>query len=205
VLIAQGFSRQTMTVFFARPALTLKRFLKACQFAAWSWPVSTLSSYRLRRWYLVRVLRYHIDPTASIHTGCWVTGFRLSIGSHSVINRQCRLDARGGLSIGSNVSISPECYLISASHDPHSSSFAGSSKATSISIGDYAWLGVRAVVLPGVSIGRGAVVGAGAVVTRDVEPMAIVAGNPAHVIGQRRCEPTYRLDWRPWFDTDICS
>ena len=73
---------------------SIKAFLKACQFAAWSCPVSLLPSYRLRRWYLSRVLRYSIAPTASIHSGCRVTGFQLSLGEHSVINRNCRLDAR---------------------------------------------------------------------------------------------------------------
>lgn len=164
-----------------------------------------LPSYRLRRWYLTRVLRYRIAPNAAIHSGCWVTGFSLSVGEHSVINRNCRLDSRGGLVIGANVSISPECYLISSSHDPHSPTFAGSSKPTAVTIHDYAWLGVRALVLSGVTIGRGAVVGAGAVVSRDVPPLAIVAGNPARVIGQRQTEPTYKLIWQPWFDTDICS
>jgi len=181
-----------------------KAFVKACQFAIFCWPISRFPSYWVRRFYLGRVLRYGISPAASIHSGCWVTGFHLSIGDHSVINRNCRLDARGGITIGANVSISPECYLISASHDPHSSSFAGSSKPMAVTIHDYAWLGVRALVLPGVTIGRGAVVGAGAVVSRDVPPMAIVAGNPARVIGQRRAEPSYTLHWQPWFDTDIC-
>ena len=182
----------------------IKAFLKSCQFAIWSWSVLMLPSYRLRLWYLTRILRYSIAPSASIHSGCWVSGFHLSIGEHSVINRRCRLDARGGIRIGANVSISPECYLISSSHDPHSSSFSGSGKPTAVTIHDYAWLGVRALVLPGVTIGRGAVVGAGAVVSRDVPPMAIAAGNPARVIGQRQAEPSYTLHWQPWFDTDIC-
>lgn len=181
----------------------IKAFLKAFEFTAWSWLFSALPSYRLRRSYLTRILRYSIAPSASIHSRCWVSGFHLSIGEHTVINRNCRLDARGGISIGANVSISPECYLISSSHDPHSPTFAGSSKPTSVTIHDYAWLGVRALVLPGVTIGRGAVVGAGAVVSRDVAPMAIVAGNPARVIGQRQAQLTYTLVWQPWFDTDI--
>jgi maltose O-acetyltransferase len=184
--------------------VSIKGFLKACQFAAWSWPFSVVPSYRLRRWYLTRILRCTIAPGACIHSGCWVTGFRLNVGQHSVINRNCRLDARGAIHIGANVSISPECYLISSSHDSHSPSFAGSTKPTAVTIHDYAWLGVRALVLPGVTIGRGAVVGAGAVVARDVPPMAIVAGNPARVIGHRQSEPTYSLNWQPWFDTDIC-
>jgi len=181
----------------------IKAFLKACQFSFWSWPIAQLPSYQLRRWYLNRILGYSIEPDVAIHSGCWVTGFRLSVGEHSVINRNCRLDARGGIKIGANVSISPECYLISASHDPHSPEFAGSTKPTSVHIHDYVWLGARAIVLPGVTIGRGAVVGAGAVVTRNVDPMAIVAGNPARVIGHRQAEPTYTLHWTPWFDTDI--
>jgi acetyltransferase-like isoleucine patch superfamily enzyme len=55
-----------------------------------------------------------------------------------------------------------------------------------ITIGDYAWLPLRIVVLPGVAIGYGAVVGTGSVVTHDVPPHTVVAGNPARVIGTRR-------------------
>jgi acetyltransferase-like isoleucine patch superfamily enzyme len=182
----------------------VKRFLKALQFAAYSWPIGVLPSYTLRNWYLRRVLRYKIDPTASIHAGCFVSGFRLNIGPHSVINRHCRLDAREGIVIGANVSISAETYLVSASHDPHSPTFEGRAGRNAITIDDYAWIGVRAVVLPGVNIGRAAIVGAGAVVIGDVEPYAIVSGNPARTIGKRRCEPSYQLHWRPWFSTDIC-
>lgn len=181
----------------------IKAFAKACQFALWSWPVAHLPSYRLRSFYLRRVLAYRIDPSASIHTGCHVTGFDLAVGAHSVINRDCRLDARGGLRIGANVSVSSQCYLISASHQVHSPTFEGQEEHTRIAIEDYAWLGARAIVLPGVRIGRAAVVGAGAVVCRDVEPYTIVAGNPARPIGRRGCEPTYTLHWRPWFNTDI--
>jgi acetyltransferase-like isoleucine patch superfamily enzyme len=181
-----------------------KRFIKALQFAAYSWPIGVLPSYTLRSWYLRRMLGYKIDPTASIHTGCFVSGFRLTVGAHSVINRGCRLDAREGIIIGANVSISAETYLVSASHDPHSPTFAGRPGRNVITIDDYVWIGVRAIVLPGVSIGRGAIVGAGAVVIRDVEPYVIVAGNPARPIGKRHCEPSYQLHWRPWLSTDIC-
>lgn len=188
-----------MTSFLKR----LKGFSKACQFAAYTWPIGELPSYTLRRKYLCHVLNYHIHPSACIHKGCFVSGFNLEIGAHSVINRNCRLDARGGIHIGENVSISAECYLVSASHDPHSATFEGSEKPTMILIGDYAWLGVRAVVLPGIHIGKGAIVGAGSIVTKNVAPFQIVAGNPARPIGVRKCDPTYRLNWKPWFDTDI--
>lgn len=187
----------------AKIIVDAKRFVVAFKYVFWSYFAAHIPSYLLRSWYLNHILHYRIAPTAAIHCGCWVSGFQLSVGDHSVINRNCRLDARGGLSIGANVSISPECYVITASHDPHSPSFEGSSKPTTVVIEDYAWLGVRAIVLPGVTIGHGAIVGAGAVVSRNVPPMAIVAGNPARVIGQRLNKPTYTLNWSPWFNTDI--
>jgi len=69
-------------------------------------------------------------------------------------------------------------------------------------IGDRVWIGYRAIVLPGVTIGEGAVVGAGAVVTKDVEPYEIVAGNPARKIGSRSLENglvfSYDLNYKPW-------
>ena len=59
-------------------------------------------------------------------------------------------------------------------------------------VDDYAWIGARAIVLAGVSVGRGAVAGAGAVVTKDVPPMAVVAGNPAKIVKTRDNDLTFR-------------
>lgn len=58
------------------------------------------------------------------------------------------------------------------------------------------------MILPGVTLGEGAVVGAGSVVTKDVEAFAIVAGSPAKAIGVRNRDLVYQLDWRPFFGTD---
>lgn len=116
----------------------LKIFVSAFRYVVWSVFISSIPSYRFRNWYLRRVLRFQVAPSAAIHVGCWVTGFRFCVGAHSVINRNCRLDARGGITIGNNVSISPECYLISASHDPHSPSFSGTVKSNAVIIHDYA-------------------------------------------------------------------
>jgi len=67
-------------------------------------------------------------------------------------------------------------------------------------IGHDSWLGRNAVVTPGCKrIGVGAVIGAGAVVTKDVPPGRMVGGNPAQDIGERRCKPAYRLNRRYWF------
>jgi len=108
---------------------------------------------------------------------------KLTVGSHSHVNRKCTLDARGGLTIGNHVSISHHVSIISASHDYRSPTFAYSSAP--IVIEDYVWIGINATILQGVTIGRGAVVSAGAVVTRTVAPFTVVGGIPAKEITTR--------------------
>ncbi len=116
----------------------------------------------------------------------------ISIGEHSVIDRDCVLDGRGGIEIGHNVNLAPEVMLLTAYHDPDDlEHFGGVEKP--IVVEDYAWIATRAMVLPGVHIGRGAVVGAGSVVTKNVAAGTIVAGNPARFIRDRKGEPTYQL------------
>lgn len=105
------------------------------------------------------------------------------IGRQSVINQQCCLDGRGGLSIGNYVSISPGVWILTDTHDMNDPLFR--EVLAPVKINDYAWIGSRAMILPGVTVGEGAVVGAGAVVTRDVEPYTVVGGIPARPIGTR--------------------
>lgn len=105
------------------------------------------------------------------------------MGNNSVVNQKCRLDTRGSIFIGNNVSISAEVCILTADHDLRSPAFAGRTKP--VTIADFAFVGTRALILPGVSVGRGAAIGAGAVVTRDVPECAIVAGCPAKRIGVR--------------------
>lgn len=118
----------------------------------------------------------------------------LTIGQYSHINRGCILDARGGINIGNSVSISYNTMLLSGGHDYNSPNFRG--KFFPIDIADYAWIGAGATILQNVKIGRGAVVCAGAVVTKDVEPLAIVAGVPARRIGTRKeISENYHCEW----------
>ena len=114
----------------------------------------------------------------------------LSVGAYSHINRNSMLDARGGLVIGNHVSISHNVVLMSGGHKVNSRTFEG--EHLPILIEDFVWIGVNAVVLKGVTIGRGAVVAAGAVVTKDVEPYSIVGGVPAIVIGHRNQKLDYK-------------
>ena len=117
------------------------------------------------------------------------------IGRRTVIGRECWLDARGGLRIGDDVSMNRGVWLIAGDHDPNDPQFG--TRFAPIVVGDRAFFGSRAMVLKGVTIGEGAVVAAGAVVTRDVAPYAIVAGNPARVVGERARDLRYQLRYFP--------
>lgn len=120
------------------------------------------------------------------------------IGRGSIIGRECFLDGRGGLEIGRNVNISSYTLMITGSHELNSPDFSSSFKP--IVIEDHVWIGSRATILQGVTIGRGAVVAAGAVVTKDVPPMTVVGGVPAKPIRKREVEPEYELSYRVnWF------
>lgn len=118
----------------------------------------------------------------------------LVIGDNTIINQHCLLDGRGGLVIGNNVNISSHVLLVAGKHDiQNGAEFAGF--AEQIVVEDYTWLCTRATVLGGVTIGRGAVVAAGAVVTKSVEAHTVVAGVPAKKIGERNPDLTYQLSY----------
>lgn len=115
---------------------------------------------------------------------CYLRGLEnLVIGDWSHINRGCLIDARGGVKIGSSVSISFRASLISDGHDPQSPTME--TKRGEIVIDNYVWIGPNTTILKNVHIGEGAVVAAGAVVTKDVPPYTIVGGIPAKEIGLR--------------------
>jgi acetyltransferase-like isoleucine patch superfamily enzyme len=120
------------------------------------------------------------------------------IGNNCIINSRTLLDGRSGkLVIGNNVDIARETNIFTLEHNPNSNSHADS--PGDVIIDDYVWIASRVTILPGVHIGRGAVVASNAVVTKDVEPMAIVAGIPARKIGERTSELNYTLDYFPYF------
>lgn len=161
--------------------------------------VARVPIHTFRNYFLRGAMRVTMGEGSSIHMGLFLYTYgNISIGVNTVIDRDCSLDGRGGIAIGDNVNLAPEVMVLTASHDPDDTEgFSGITKP--VHIGDYAWIATRAIILPGTTIGRGAVVGAGSVVTRDVEPDTIVAGNPARPIRKRSGPQRYVLDYtRPF-------
>ena len=149
--------------------------------------------WKLRQCYL-KLIGMKIGEGTFIMKRCYfMSPWLIKIGSHSHINRGCTIDARGGIEIGNNVSISHKVNLISGGHDVQSKNFSGVYEK--ITVKDYAWLGIGCTILKGVTIGKGAVVAAGAVVTKDVPDYTIVGGVPAHKIGNRTNELYYKCIW----------
>jgi acetyltransferase-like isoleucine patch superfamily enzyme len=169
--------------------------------------VTHVPSFTFRHlWYRV-VLGIRIGNNAAVFMGTyvWFDGPRTTrragvrIGRNSKINRKCTLDVRNGLTIGNNVSISPEVMVLGATDDVND---AGCGAVPGpVRIDDYAFIGTRAVIFPGVTVGRGAVIAAGSLVSKDVPPMTIVAGAPARPIGMRDPGATaYELGPSPLFE-----
>ncbi|MBA2284002.1 MAG: acyltransferase [Ktedonobacteraceae bacterium] len=184
----------------------MRQFLAATIKYLTNHAINHIPSYTIRHGWYRKVLGWQIMPRATILMGQHVqmsgvrsSGRKVSIGAGTVINHGCLLYTTGGLIIGKNVSISAGAWLVTGSHDSNDPHFPDIYKP--IVIGDYAWIGIRATILSGVTIGEGAIVMAGAVVTRDVPPYAIVGGVPAKVVRQRELQsPSYTLDFRPLFE-----
>ena len=151
------------------------------------------------RFLFLRLLLNRIGNASNFLMGVEIrTGRNIEIGNHSVVNSRVLLDGRGGrLSIGNNVDIAQEVNIWTLEHDCHSD--LHKAQGADVIIDDFVWIASRVIILPGVHIGRGAVIASGSVVTKDVEPMAIVGGIPAKKIGERRSKLEYTLEYQPWF------
>lgn len=155
-------------------------------------PIGSFPCWRLRK-FLLKILRTKLGHNTVLNMHQYIMHPQaLIIGNDSHINRGCILDARGGLSIGSNVSISFNVSILTGSHDSNSLNF--NLRYMPIIIGDYVWIGANATILNNVKIGEGAIIAAGAVVTKNVEPYTIVGGIPAKIIGQRSRELNYKCN-----------
>jgi len=110
----------------------------------------------------------------------------VTIGNDVSIAAYVHIWGHGGVSIGHRVMIGAHTSITSLTHDYNEDVMRFTVVSRPVIIGDDVWIGSNCVVLPGLSIGDGSVLGAGSVVTKDVEPFSIVSGVPARVIGSRR-------------------
>lgn len=117
-------------------------------------------------------------------------GRGIKLGNNIVLNRSVLLDGRSGLNIGNNVDIGEYVRIWTLEHDPNNNHVLRGKETT---IEDYVWIAPCSIIMPGLIIGRGAIIAGGSIVTHNVSPMSIVAGVPAKVIGKRSDDLKYSL------------
>jgi acetyltransferase-like isoleucine patch superfamily enzyme len=160
--------------------------------------VAHIPIHTIRLFFYGFVMKFEIGENSSIFMGTWFdTRGNFKIGSNSVINQNCRIDTRGGINIGDNVSISADVCILTADHDLLDCQFKG--RVDPVVIEDFVFVGTRAMILRGVTLGKGAAVAAGSIVTKDVPPFMIVAGIPARTIGCRPQNLVYNCQYRRLF------
>lgn len=166
----------------------------------WFWLgsiVSRVPSRKLRLFFL-RLLG------ASIGKVSMFSGFEIRNPKRLIIDDGCSigprvtLDARKGLKIEKNVTIASEVMIWTLHHDYNDVNFK--TVGNEVVIGEYSWICSRSIILPGVKIGKGAVIASGSVVTKDVADFDIVGGIPAKVIGKRE-KKTYK--YTPYYKLHI--
>lgn len=157
--------------------------------------VGLIPSHHVRR-FVYRALGAEIGKNVVFHFRTEIRGIhRLRIGNGTIIGDNALLAAQRGLTIGENVNISSNVSIYTGEHDHRDPYFRSTlEKTRPITIGDRVWIGSNAIILTGVNIGEGAVCCAGCVVTKDVEPYAVVAGIPARKIGERPRDLRYAFD-----------
>ncbi len=130
---------------------------------------------------------------STIHIGAnFFNPSNIKIGHDTIIGDHCFLDGRTKLTIGNHVGIASQVLIYNDEHNIHSSNYENSFGP--VEIGDYVFIGPRAIILPNIKIGKGAVVAAGAVVTKDIPDFEIWGGIPAKKIGDRENKnPNYKL------------
>lgn len=160
--------------------------------------VGYIPSHLFRRFYY-RLFGLKIGKGSTIHMGAVFYDPRnISIGKDSIIGEGAVLDGRDKLTFGNHVDVATEVMFYNGEHDINDENFKP--VFAPITVEDYVFIGPRAIILPGVTIKRGAVVAAGAVVTKDVEEFTIVGGVPARPIGERKPKDlNYKLGRAAWF------
>jgi maltose O-acetyltransferase len=147
--------------------------------------------------YILSGIEIPLDST--IHIGAnFFKPNNISIGHDTIIGDHCFLDGRAPLAIGNHVGIASQVLIYNDEHDINSPDYGNSFGP--VEIGDYVFIGPRAIILPNTKISKGAVVAAGAVVTKDIPENEIWGGVPAKKISDRQIKnPNYKLGRAMWF------
>lgn len=155
-------------------------------------------SHHIRRFFY-RLAGLSIGKGSTIHMEARFYNPRnIEIGEDTIIGEGAVLDGRDKLLIGNHVDIASGVMIYNAEHDVQNEDFRVT--LGQVVIEDYVFIGPRSIILPGVTIGKGAVISAGAVVAKDVADFQIVGGVPAKVIGKRELrDPHYKLGRAAWF------
>lgn len=167
----------------------MKRFAFVVLMAAW-WLEQRLVSGRLRTWLAVTMRRaYWSSRLASLGSDTRIGAYvvmhqpqNVRIGKNCSIAEFVHIWGGGGVTIGDSVLVASHVAITSMTHDTCADVFAETLIKRPVTIADNVWIGAGAKILPGVNLGTGSIVAAGAVVTKDVAPCTIVAGVPAKVL-----------------------
>lgn len=145
-----------------------------------------IPSHTIRNLLYRNVYKVDLGKNALLYYGAEIRApWNLHIGEGAIIGDLSILDARSGIFIGSNVNFSTGVWIWTLQHDINSKNFGIDGQGKPVIIEDRVWLSSRVTVLPGVKIGEGSVVAAGAVVTKNTEPFTVWGGVPAKKIGDR--------------------
>ena len=120
----------------------------------------------------------------------------IEMGDYCYVGPHACWYAEGGISIGRGVTFGPRTVIWTTNHDWRNADclpYGMGNILGPVRIENFVWIGYGAMVLPGITIGEGAIVGMGSVITKDVEPLSVVAGNPARVVDRRDPDQYYRL------------
>ncbi len=154
--------------------------------------------HHVRRVYY-RLAGISIGKGSTIHMGArFYDPQNVSIGEDTVVGESAVLDGRDRLFIGNHVAVATGVMIFNAQHEIEDEFFSPSTAP--VVIEDYVFVGPRVIIQPGVKVGKGAIIAAGAVVTKDVPPFAIVGGVPAKIIGERKLKDLhYKIGRARWF------
>lgn len=146
--------------------------------------IGHIPSHSIRKFFYI-LSGVNLPWNSTIHMGAnFFKPSGISIGHDSIIGSNCFLDGRAKLSIGNHTSLASEVMIYNDEHNIHSEKYENS--FGQVSIGDYVFVGPRAIILPNVTVGNGAVIAAGAIVTKNIPPLEVWGGIPAKKITDRK-------------------